>query len=179
MDFTCRFPQSFGIWSVKWSSDGREIIAGTSDNTNVCVFDVETRKTAVVVQGHQDDVSGVAYLDDSSQVFASGSDDTLIKIWDRRLLSPRGGAAGVLVGHTEGVTHLDAKGDGRHLISNSKDQTIKLWDIRKMCSEDELCRQTQPCLPHFHWDYRWSDYPGAGRDIKHPNDCSLMTYRYV
>ena len=31
---------SFGIWSLQWSSDGREVIAGTGDQC-LCVFDVE------------------------------------------------------------------------------------------------------------------------------------------
>lgn len=34
---------------------------------------------------------------------------------------------GVFVGHTEGVTHIDSKGDGRYLISNAKDQTVGFW----------------------------------------------------
>ena len=38
----------------------------------------------------------------------------------------------MFVGHTDGMTHLDPKGDGRYLISNCKDQTIKLWDLRSM-----------------------------------------------
>lgn len=38
------------------------------------------------------------------------------------------------MGHLEGITFIDSRGDGRHLISNSKDQSIKLWDIRKMSS---------------------------------------------
>ena len=38
------------------------------------------------------------------------------------------------MGHLEGVTFLDSRGDGRYFISNSKDQSIKLWDIRKMSS---------------------------------------------
>ena len=35
------------------------------------------------------------------------------------------------------------QGDGRYLISNSKDQTIKLWDMRKFASKDSVrvCRQ--------------------------------------
>jgi WD40 repeat protein len=44
----------------------------------------------------------------------------------------RGSPEGILQGHTEGVAHLHAKGDGRYLISNGKDFTIKMWDIRKM-----------------------------------------------
>lgn len=58
------------------------------------------------------------------------------QVWDRRCLG-RGRShdrpAGVLPGHTEGLTHLDAKGDGRYLLSNSKDQTARIWDIRKVC----------------------------------------------
>lgn len=39
---------------------------------------------------------------------------------------------GGLCGHQAGVTCITAKGDGHHFISNGKDQTMKLWDIRKM-----------------------------------------------
>ena len=74
--------------------------------------------------------------------------------------SGRARCSGVFVGHTEGITHLDSKartwagvqrgcrharhhahasahppvpmqGDGRYLISNSKDQSVKLWDLRR------------------------------------------------
>lgn len=53
-------------------------------------------------------------------------------MWDRRCFNAR--AAGVLTGHLEGITFLDSRGDGRCFISNGKDQTTKLWDIRKMSS---------------------------------------------
>jgi WD40 repeat protein len=39
---------------------------------------------------------------------------------------------GVLPGHTEGVTYVSARGDGRYCISNSKDCTLRMWDVRKM-----------------------------------------------
>lgn len=64
-------------------------------------------------------------------MLVSGSDDSLIKVWDRR--SMRGQTpSGVLVGHTEGITFVASKGDGRYLVSNGKDQTCKLWDMRMM-----------------------------------------------
>ena len=34
---------SFGIWSLRWGADGREIIAGTGDYS-VYVYDIERRK---------------------------------------------------------------------------------------------------------------------------------------
>lgn len=38
------------------------------------------------------------------------------------------------MGHLEGITFIDSRRDGRYFISNGKDQTTKLWDIRKMSS---------------------------------------------
>jgi len=102
-----------------------------------------------------------------------------VKVWDRRLLGVGlGQCVGVLAGHTEGVTHLDARGDGRHLISNSKDQSIRLWDIRRMATEAQVkdAVKTSP-LPRFRWDYRYMMFPGAGLKIPHPVDCSIQVYR--
>jgi len=58
-------------------------------------------------------------------------------IRDRRSLGSSPHPAGVLVGHTEGLTYVASKGDGRYVISNGKDQTLKLWDLRKMVSFPE------------------------------------------
>lgn len=43
---------------------------------------------------------------------------------------------GVLAGHLDGVTFIDSRGDARFFISNSKDQSIKLWDIRMFSNSD-------------------------------------------
>eukprot|EP00850_Spirogloea_muscicola_P015160 SM000114S24123 [mRNA] locus=s114:173673:174707:+ [translate_table: standard] len=31
-------------------------------------------------------------------------------------------------------------------------------------------------LPVYDWDYRCADYPGRGKDLRHPHDMSIMTY---
>lgn len=72
----------------------------------------------------------------------------LFQVWDRRCFNAR--AAGVLTGHLEGITFLDSRGDGRYFISNGKDQTIKLWDIRKMSSNS-----TRYVLFPFWYLYWW------------------------
>ncbi|GAB4823240.1 hypothetical protein N2152v2_010286 [Parachlorella kessleri] len=168
---------STGIWSLRWSSDNSEIVAGAGDNS-LYVYDVTQAKTVVRVEGHQDDVNAVAYADETCKVIFSGSDDCLVKVWDRRLMSGRRSKpAGVLVGHCEGITHIDAKGDGRYLISNGKDQTVKLWDLRGMRSHAEAQQLRRDRVPHFSWDYRWMEYPGRDRLVTHPHDASLMTYR--
>lgn len=74
---------------------------------------------------------------------------------DRRSLGSSPKPSGVLIGHTEGITYVSAKGDGRYVISNGKDQVCRLWDLRKMRSnlEFEQVEHKHYGIPHF--DYRW------------------------
>lgn len=96
--------RGFGIWSIQWSSDAREVIAGTNNAQQaICVYDVNRAQvrlhvvvmishsirfirvahaqTIVRAQGHDDDVNSVAFAEqDNSNVFFSGSDDLLCKV---------------------------------------------------------------------------------------------------
>ncbi|BBN04407.1 DDB1- and CUL4-associated factor 11 [Marchantia polymorpha subsp. ruderalis] len=164
----------FGIWSLQFSHDGREIVAGASDRC-IYVYDMEAQRTTHRIVAHSDDVNAVIFADSSCNVIFSGSDDSKVKVWDKRCLTQRTEPAGILEGHLEGITALDTFGDGQYLISNSKDQTLKLWDVRKMDSSTPRHRLLK--IPTFRWDYRWGDYPGRGKNLKHPYDVSLMTYK--
>jgi WD repeat-containing protein 23 len=125
----------FGIWSLRFSGDGGEIVAGTSEHS-VYVYDLEAQRSVMQIRGHSDDVNAVCFGDKMSpHILYSGSDDTTLKVWDRRSLRSER-PAGMFLGHTEGLTYIDSKGDGRYVISNAKDQTCKLWDLRKMVSTD-------------------------------------------
>lgn len=125
----------FGIWSLRFSGDGSEIVAGTSDES-VYVYDLEAQRSILRIPGHHDDVNAVCFGDKMSpHILYSGSDDTTLKVWDRRSLASMR-PAGMFLGHTEGLTYIDSKGDGRYVISNGKDQTCKLWDLRNMISTD-------------------------------------------
>ncbi|PRW59922.1 LEC14B -like isoform X2 isoform A [Chlorella sorokiniana] len=179
LDFGGGRSHRLGIWSIEWTPDSREIVAGTSD-PGLRVFDMMQMRTVAQVGGHSDDVNAVAYAEpEAPNVIFSGSDDSFVKVWDRRTMDASGRRcrpAGVFVGHTEGVTHLDSKGDGRYVISNSKDQSIKLWDTRKMAAETDAARLAKGA-PSFHWDYRWMEYPARGRVVQHPGCQAVQTYR--
>ena len=134
------------IWSIRFSGDGREIVAGTSDNS-VYVYDLETRQSILSIPGHNDDVNAVCFGDSTSpHILYSGSDDTTIKVWDRRSMGDSR-EAGVFMGHTEGLTYVDSKGDGRYVLSNGKDQTMKLWDLRKMMPTEKRLGWTRVDIP--------------------------------
>ena len=185
----------FGIWSLRFSGDGGEIVAGTSDES-VYVYDLEAQRSILRIPGHNGDVNAVCFGDKMSpHILYSGSDDTTLKVWDRRSLASMR-PAGMFLGHTEGLTYIDSKGDGRYVISNGKDQTCKLWDLRKMISTDQgerinpqvsvpissfwrrclrsLTQRLQDFTTGF--DYRFSPYDMDDHQ-PHPHDCSLVTFR--
>ena len=165
---------SFGIWSIRFSGDGRELVAGTSDSC-VCAYDIETRQTVLRIEGHTEDVNAVCFGDKSSpHLLYSGSDDATIKVWDRRSMA-ESRPAGVFLGHTEGLTYIDSKGDGRYVLSNGKDQTMKLWDLRKMVDAN-TADGVDTDQYSMHFDYRFETYD-TSKYYKHPYDCSLVTFR--
>ncbi|KAK9470968.1 WD40-repeat-containing domain protein [Dipodascopsis tothii] len=160
------------IWSIKFSPDGRQLIAGASD-CSITVCDIETKQILLNLEGHSDDVNAVCFGDEAGNILFSGSDDHMVKVWDRRSMR-NGQESGKLMGHVEGITYVDSKRDGRYLISNGKDQVMKLWDIRKMYTPDTYSK-----LDHndygSRFDYRRQTFPGI-IGFSHPNDCSVMSY---
>ncbi|KAL3466719.1 WD40-repeat-containing domain protein [Aspergillus heterothallicus] len=164
----------FPVWSVRFSGDGREIVAGTGDHS-VIVYDLETRQSVLRIRNHEDDVNAVCFGDKSSpHILYSGSDDSTVRVWDRRSMADRR-EAGVFVGHTEGLTYVDSKGDGRYVLSNSKDQTMKLWDLRKMMSTAKF--DTLEATSYgTGFDYRFDPFP-EDYYYPHPHDCSVVTFR--
>ncbi|KAK6341865.1 hypothetical protein TWF730_001351 [Orbilia blumenaviensis] len=162
------------IWSIRFSGDGREIIAGAKDDS-LYVYDIELQQPVLRLRGHSNDVNAVCYGDKlSPHILFSGSDDCTIKIWDRRSMAS-GREAGAFLGHMEGLTYIDSKGDGRYVLSNAKDQTMKLWDIRKL-TDRSTYEGSHIKNYSSQFDYRFETYDH--RPIrKHPGDNSVVTFR--
>ena len=119
-----------------------------------------------------DEVNAVCFVDPafSPHLLVTGSDDTMIKVWDRRVLPAHSAgsgddagmakASGYLPGHHGGLTSLEARGDGRYILSNSKDQTAKLWDIRMMVPHTtHAAAYSDGGRSGRTWDYRGQSYP--------------------
>ncbi|KAG0267983.1 hypothetical protein BGZ95_002686 [Linnemannia exigua] len=167
--------EDYGLWSVRFSGDGREIVAGGKGR--IYVYDIESRTVLHSVDAHRDDVNSVCFAEPtSSQVVFSGSDDHLVKVWDRRSMGAGrySTPSGVLVGHAEGVTFVTSKGDNRYLASNGKDQKMLLWDLRMMHSSKEY--RKLPPSQDSGFDYRSDQYNGH-KATKIPGDCSVMTFQ--
>lgn len=163
----------FCAFSIKFSNNNHEILCGGSDS-NVYLYDIVSKQRLFVVNAHTDDVNAVCFADDNNNVFVSGSDDAAIRIWDKRMLSNDNNdnnihnttqqqrrpyinrnnkPVGSFIGHTDGITYIDSKQDNIYFISNSKDQTARLWDIRKTSAYN-----TTSLYNEYNTDYRWGRY---------------------
>ncbi|ERL90715.1 DDB1- and CUL4-associated factor 11 [Dendroctonus ponderosae] len=167
----------FCVFSVVYSSDGKELVCGAN---NGCLYTYDIQRTTCTsrIEAHEYDTNRVLFADDTSQIIYSGGDDGLVKVWDRRTLRERNvKPVGVLAGHMDGITYIDSRGDARHLISNSKDQSIKLWDLRLFSNRDAVSESLK-AVRSQRWDYRWQGVPKElYEDNKLDGDTSLMTYR--
>jgi len=192
----------FCLFSSEFSPLSTEILSGASDHC-VYLYDLERNERTHRIAGHDDDVNAICWLDDSGQLFASGSDDRLVCVWDRRLLdsgaedeahtndfvdflgqrqsrpstslNARRGCVGAFVGHQRGVTCVSARGDGRYLLSNGKDHCAKLWDLRHTSPQVEA-RQAARAIPSMHYDYRRGGRRMPTSMRLHTRDTSLMSY---
>lgn len=156
-------------FSIRFSADSREILCGTNLNA-VYIYDCIRDHLALSAEVHETDVNAVAFADASSNIFITGSDDYLCKVWDRRSLDPSHPVpVGTLVGHQGGITYIDSKNDGRYFISQGKDSVVKLWDIRRMEADPQRPRV------NYRQDYRYGPIRHRSRGLR--NDMSLMTYK--
>lgn len=92
------------IMSLKFSGDSREIVAATKQ-AEVLVYDlISNRLITRVSDAHNDEINSVCFANrQTSNIIFTGSDDCMIKIWDRRAFG-NGLFAGAFVGHCEGIT---------------------------------------------------------------------------
>ena len=100
-----------------------ELIATSSWDRTVRLWDARTGDFRQSLAGHQDWVHHVAFSPDGARIATAGADGA-IKLWD----TASSQELSTLRGHTKNVTCVTFCPDGRRLASSSSDQTVKIWD---------------------------------------------------
>jgi WD40 repeat protein len=104
-------------------SPNNKHIISTSDNNALRLWDITSGKTVRVMQGHNEQVTSVAFSPCGKKIASSGYDKT-VRLWS----AETGKEMLVLVDHTENVNIVKYAPDGRRLVSGGSDKTVRFWD---------------------------------------------------
>lgn len=131
-----------GVRQVGFTSDSN-IIFSTSYDKSIRFWSLKTGK----VEGLVNERAGytVACLSGDNRLLFTSCEDKKIKVWDaysgKKLSKP-------LSGHLGLVNSLITNGDGSKLISASRDQTIKIWNI-----SNSICKISHTLIGHQGYVY--------------------------
>ncbi|HEU4478873.1 MAG TPA: PQQ-binding-like beta-propeller repeat protein [Pyrinomonadaceae bacterium] len=154
--------------SLAFSPDGRMIATGSGDGT-MKLWDAATGKELRAFAGHDDwhgskffgpEVNSLTFSPDG-KTLASGSHDSLIKLWD----VANGALLRTFVGHNSAVQSVVFSNGGKVILSGSHDGTMKLWR-----PESDEPSATLVALDKVDWvvltpDGRFDASPGAEKRL--------------
>ena len=109
------------ITSLSWHPAGHLIVSGSNDHT-LRIWDIEQRRSLMVLEKHTDAVLDVAWSPKGNFI-ASSSVDLTTLIWD----VDTGEAIYRLRGHSDDIRAVVWFNDGSHLVTGSRDGTIRIW----------------------------------------------------
>ena len=162
------YAEAAAMFGIRFSPSGQEVLAGLNGG-HVLLYDLNQQKNRYCIRrAHNRDINSVVFLDAGGELFATGGDDAVVRVWDVRSKVCVGGFAG----HVGGITCVAALQGGQYLLSNSKDHALKLWDLRTLHTPATL--QSLANIPAF--DYRWVEFSRLSSTTKGAADSSLCTF---
>eukprot|EP00762_Andalucia_godoyi_P005359 ANDGO_06725.mRNA.1 Katanin p80 WD40 repeat-containing subunit B1 homolog len=130
------------VTSVRFDQSEENVLAGTEGGL-LKLWDLASQK-GTSFSGHRSAVEACEVHPFVSQVLASGSRDTQVKVWDGRRKSASNSSSSssssnassssasclcTLRGHTSPVTAVRFTPDGRWIVSGAEDGAVRVWDL--------------------------------------------------
>jgi WD40 repeat protein len=108
---------------IALGSGGQKVAIASGDAVSIRDQREGLRETARL-EGHEGDVTGLAFSPDGALVATGGKDGT-VRLWS----AATGAEQRRLEGHTAEVNDVAFSPDGRALASASADETVRLWSV--------------------------------------------------
>jgi WD40 repeat protein len=117
-------PSRSPVLSLAFSPDGRYIAAGDrGDRASIYVWDLETGRVHLVLDGSLGPVMAVAFSPDGAMLATTAIYEKVIRVWNMS----SGRLCRVIAGHSLGTTSVAFSPDGRVLASAGNDGMVRLW----------------------------------------------------
>ena len=109
--------------TVVFSSDGKQIISGSSDKS-IKIFNASTGRVIRTISDHQHSIQSIAFNSNGRQI-AAGYGNGTIKLWN----AATGREIRTMTGNQRLIYSAAFSPDKRHIVFGLNDGTVKLWDI--------------------------------------------------
>eukprot|EP00033_Pygsuia_biforma_P002143 GCRY01002378.1.p1 GENE.GCRY01002378.1~~GCRY01002378.1.p1 ORF type:complete len:345 (+),score=50.83 GCRY01002378.1:175-1209(+) len=107
------------------SKKGVDVMLTGSDDWTTRVWDMRSKNPQHTINC-QAPVLAVTFSDHGDQFFTGGLDNVIKAFDTRKPVDP----LYVMKGHVDSVTGLELSPDGSFLLSNSMDNSVRMWDVR-------------------------------------------------
>lgn len=101
----------------------KQLLCVTEDG-NFLFYDIDSLRRSKQIMGFNDEILDIKYVGRTQQKIVVATNSPNIVLFDLESKN-----AEFLVGHTDIVLSLDVSRDGALLVSGSKDQTVRVWDL--------------------------------------------------
>ena len=127
-----RRSSTFGaVYNIEFTPSNDYTVVACHANKALDLYDTRLEsKTCSIANAHEDGVNVISFIDNF--LFATGSDDGLIKIWDIRMLSEK--SVAVLKGHEGWVKNVEVDRRSNSLFSVAFNDGVRKWNINKLDS---------------------------------------------
>lgn len=112
------------ILQLEWAPAHHQIISCSADKT-LAVWDANRGSRVRKCADHEGIVNSVAVAKSNPYIFASGSDDCSVKLWDSRVKG-----AIQSIEHEYQITSVCISPDGETIYSGGIDNIIRRWDVK-------------------------------------------------
>nr|KAG5702447.1 hypothetical protein BaRGS_027534 [Batillaria attramentaria] len=121
------------VEDIQWSPNENSVFASCSVDRTIRIWDVRAKplnaNMITVSDAHQSDVN-VIHWNRNEPFIASGGDDSMIKIWDLRLIQSSGKPVASFKHHSKPITSIEwHPTDSSVLAASGADDQITIWDL--------------------------------------------------